>query len=643
MLYPLSYGAAAQRLTEAAGNTRHTRLVTTGEPHGARYRATVPGTRRAPATAPGDGRRGSMDMKVVDVPERGRFEVRVDDRVVGLASYHVDGTTMTLPHTEVDPAVGGQGIGTALVAGVLAAARERGLHRAPLLLLHPPLHPAASRAHRSRRGRGPAALRPGDRRPLICGAPPGLPTLRGCRRRCSGSAATSGSPTTPPCSPRSTPRAPTAPSSRCSCSTRGSGGRPARPAGSSCSTAWPTCGERWTAPWSSGSGDPADGRPGAGRARSGATSVHVSADAGPYGRRRDAAVERALGDVPLVRTGSPYAVTPGRVTKARRHPVPGLHARSPAPGGRTAGGRPASAPGRASPGSTGVRSDDLPPPPATDGAGCRPPARRRRWRPGSGSATSGCSATPRAATCPGTDGTSRLSAYLKYGCIHPRTLLADLAAAGRRARRVRRFTDELAWREFYADVLWHRPETAHASTFDASAWARWRYDTGPDADERFAAWARGPDRLPDRRRRDAPAARRGVDAQPGADDRRVVPGQGPAPGLEPRRPALPATTSSTATWPATTTAGSGSPAPAPTPRRTTGSSTRSRQGKKFDPDGDYVRRWVPELRDVPDPSTCTSRGLAPGGVPAGYPEPIVDHAHERQVALARYQEVRSGA
>jgi uncharacterized protein len=68
-----------------------------------------------------------MDTKVVDVPEKGRFEIRSGDRVVGLASYHVDGTTMTLPHTEVDPSVGGRGIGTALVAGVLAAARERGL------------------------------------------------------------------------------------------------------------------------------------------------------------------------------------------------------------------------------------------------------------------------------------------------------------------------------------------------------------------------------------------------------------------------------------------------------------------------------------------------------------------------------------
>jgi predicted GNAT family acetyltransferase len=34
---------------------------------------------------------------------------------------------MTLPHTEVDPSVGGRGIGTTLVAGVLSAARERGL------------------------------------------------------------------------------------------------------------------------------------------------------------------------------------------------------------------------------------------------------------------------------------------------------------------------------------------------------------------------------------------------------------------------------------------------------------------------------------------------------------------------------------
>jgi predicted GNAT family acetyltransferase len=72
-----------------------------------------------------------MDITVTDVPERGRFEIRVDDRVVGLASYHVDGDVMTLPHTEIDPSMGGRGLGTMLVREVLAAARSRQLHVLP--------------------------------------------------------------------------------------------------------------------------------------------------------------------------------------------------------------------------------------------------------------------------------------------------------------------------------------------------------------------------------------------------------------------------------------------------------------------------------------------------------------------------------
>lgn len=72
-----------------------------------------------------------MDIKVTDVPERGRFEILVDDRVVGLASYHVDGDVMTLPHTEIDPSMSGRGLGTTLVREVLAAARSRQLHVLP--------------------------------------------------------------------------------------------------------------------------------------------------------------------------------------------------------------------------------------------------------------------------------------------------------------------------------------------------------------------------------------------------------------------------------------------------------------------------------------------------------------------------------
>ena len=72
-----------------------------------------------------------MDITVVDVPERGRFEIRDDGRVVGFATYHVDDELMTLPHTEIDPAMGGRGLGTQLVAGVLTSARERHLHVLP--------------------------------------------------------------------------------------------------------------------------------------------------------------------------------------------------------------------------------------------------------------------------------------------------------------------------------------------------------------------------------------------------------------------------------------------------------------------------------------------------------------------------------
>src|SRR5215212_4694839 len=114
--YPVTRGTPA--IPESSQEVRHERIP--GLP--------CRGTRRAPATAPGDGRKDeTMDTTVVDVPEKGRFEVRLDGRVVGLASYHIDGTTMTLPHTEVDPSVGGRGIGSILVAGVLDAAREHGV------------------------------------------------------------------------------------------------------------------------------------------------------------------------------------------------------------------------------------------------------------------------------------------------------------------------------------------------------------------------------------------------------------------------------------------------------------------------------------------------------------------------------------
>jgi len=65
-----------------------------------------------------------------------------------------------------------------------------------------------------------------------------------------------------------------------------------------------------------------------------------------------------------------------------------------------------------------------------------------------------------------------------------------------------------------------------------------------------------------------------------------------------------------------------------------------RQGQRFDPDGEYVKRFVPELAHVP-PRWIHNPWESPSP-PAGYPAPIVDHAERREVALARFAAARRG-
>jgi deoxyribodipyrimidine photo-lyase len=60
------------------------------------------------------------------------------------------------------------------------------------------------------------------------------------------------------------------------------------------------------------------------------------------------------------------------------------------------------------------------------------------------------------------------------------------------------------------------------------------------------------------------------------------------------------------------------------------------QGEKFDPAGSYVKRWVPELRDL-SPKLVHRPWEAP---PAGYPAPIVDLRRSREEALAALQQLR---
>jgi deoxyribodipyrimidine photo-lyase len=221
--------------------------------------------------------------------------------------------------------------------------------------------------------------------------------------------------------------------------------------------------------------------------------VFVTRDYSPYGRRRDAAVASALGrdGRALHGIGSPYAVVPGTVRKDDGDPYAVFTPFSKV-WRRVGWAAPMDAPGDdvrwAGVGTPGVVSDPWPerpdpncelPPAGEEAASDRWTAFRHR----------ALDQYHDRRNLPGLDGTSRLSPALKWGTIHPRQLLADLDASGAGSKAHTVFSSELAWREFYADVLFQQPRTAWEnlnSKMDAMP-----VDTGAAARVRFEKWAAG--------------------------------------------------------------------------------------------------------------------------------------------------------
>ena len=360
----------------------------------------------------------------------------------------------------------------------------------------------------------------------------------------------------------------------------------------------------------------------------GVTEVHISAEYERYGAARDARVETA--GITLVRTGSPYAVAPGRVLKpsdATPYKVYTPFYKA----WRTHGWRaPAVTPKKF----TCVEPDkkyrafpDFKVPAGVQIVEAGEVAALKRFKHFT---KVGLDLYDTQRNLAGMDGTSKMGSYLKFGEIHPRTLLAGLGEETSHDT----FRKEIAWREFYADVLFNNPMTD--VEYYAPRFAQMRYDK---PGKQFDAWCAGKTGFPFV---DAAMRQLAVEGWMHNRTRMVVASflvkdlhlewqigerffAGQLVDYD--------VASNAHGW--QWTAGTGTDA-SPYYRVF----NPIEQGKRFDSNGDYIRKYVPELAHL-SASEIHEPWLFLDGYSKGYPERIVDHAAERLEALARLQEIKA--
>ncbi len=375
-------------------------------------------------------------------------------------------------------------------------------------------------------------------------------------------------------------------------------------------------------------GDPIDVVPAVAR-EVGATRVFAAKDFAPYGQVRDVQVDTALRKVgaELCSVGSVYAVDPGSVRKADNTPYAVFTPFSKiwlAQGWST----PLPQPKVVWHGVPSVTSEDLPAEPEC--AAALPPAGEHAawtlWESFRDSALNGYADTR---NNPDVNGTSQLSPYLRFGIVHPRSLLAELGDSKSHAV----FRSELCWREFYADVLFHQPRTVWENL--QPKMNKMTHDTGADAVTRFEVWCRGETGFPI-----VDAGMKQMLATGWMHNRvRMIVASFLVKDLH-----LPwqwgakffmrhlvdgdiASNNHGWQW----TAGTGTDA-SPYFRIFNPIS----QGERFDPQGSFVRQWIPELRELENDAVHSPWTL---GLLNPYIPPMVDHAEERLISLDRYKAV----
>ena len=359
-----------------------------------------------------------------------------------------------------------------------------------------------------------------------------------------------------------------------------------------------------------------------------AQSVHISAEYEPISAAQDVEIEKS--GIKLVRTGSAYAVAPGRVLKPSdqtpyRVYTPFYRAWL-THGWRKPEQKPKSITA-VTPDSDSRQFPDWKVQTSVSITEAGEAAANERFKHFQ---KNGLDNYDEARNLAGIDGTSKMSAHLTWGEIHPRTLLAPLGQS--KAHEV--FRKEIAWREFYADVLFNNPHTE--TDYYAPQFAKMRYDK---PGKQFKAWCEGNTGYPF-----VDAAMRQLLAEGWMHNRtRMVVASFLVKDLHLewqlgerffREHLVDYDVASNAhgwQW----TAGCGTDA---SPYYRVFNPVE--QGKRFDENGDYVRKYVPELAHLNGIEIHEPWDVLDGYL-KDYPQPIVNHATERLESLARLDEIKA--